>query len=189
MIKVGTLQVPSRTVKTRVPGRRPLRTFETSRPSRSRRARAASASSTRQVRPQSRSRPDTGSSLPSPSPASCPASSMTASPSRNMQSRTPQSGKLPIEQHSQTENARVEIAGSVDIARADDQVVETKGLIGCEVDGLPFDLSRAPYQWHQIFEQRGRVDRRGKPQNLISTGKAHGSDAFGNRSIFVQFEL
>ena len=54
---VGTPQVPSFTLITRVPGLRPGRTSETSTPAATSRARAASASGTRQDSPQSRSKP------------------------------------------------------------------------------------------------------------------------------------
>ena len=48
-------QVPLRTLITRVPGLRPVRTSETSTPAAISRARAASMSATRQLRPHSRS--------------------------------------------------------------------------------------------------------------------------------------
>ena len=48
---VGMPQVPLRTVSTRVPGLRPVRTSETSRPAETSRARVASASATRQLSP------------------------------------------------------------------------------------------------------------------------------------------
>ena len=52
-ISVGTPQVPLRTVSTRVPGLRPVRTSETSTPAAISRARVASMSATRQLRPHS----------------------------------------------------------------------------------------------------------------------------------------
>src|SRR5262249_12788888 len=53
---VCTPQVPLRTLITRVPGLRPVRTSDTSTPAAESRARAASMSPTRQLRPQSLSR-------------------------------------------------------------------------------------------------------------------------------------
>ena len=53
---VGMPQVSPRTVATRVPGLRPVRTSDTSTPADTSRARVASMSATRQLMPQSRSR-------------------------------------------------------------------------------------------------------------------------------------
>ena len=69
-IRVGTPQVPSRTLKTRVPGLRPSRTSETSKPDASRRARARLASRTRKERPQSWSRSELRTGFSSASPLS-----------------------------------------------------------------------------------------------------------------------
>ncbi len=86
---VGTPQVPSFTLSTRVPGFRPARTSETSTPAAASRSRAASASGTRQDSPQSRSVSGGGA-------ASCSgcATSIVTPPTRRNTSLMPHSGKL-----------------------------------------------------------------------------------------------